>query len=84
MSLVVEDLIHALPVQQDVLFVQKTEQIPIAVNARLMVVLNTIFYQQPVQQIVEQGNMVNLILMESLFAMIVKIPVEIVSLLVHV
>lgn len=44
MSLVVEDLIHALPVQQDVLFVQKTEQIPIAVNARLMVVLNTIFY----------------------------------------
>lgn len=50
----------------------------IAANARVKGDLNIIFFQQPVQQIVEQENMVNLILMESLFVMTAKIPVVIV------
>ena len=57
------------------------EVVLIVANARVKGVLNIIFFQQPVQQIVEQENMVNLILMESLFVMTAKIPVVIVSLL---
>lgn len=57
------------------------EVVLIAANVRVKGDLNIIFFQQPVQQIVEQENMVNLILMESLFVMTAKIPVVIVSLL---
>ena len=57
------------------------EVVLIVANARVKGVLNIIFFQQPVQQIVEQENMVNLILMESLFVMTAKIPVVIVFLL---
>ncbi len=57
------------------------EVVLIAANARVKGDLNIIFFQQPVQQIVGQENMVNLILMESLFVIVAKIPAVIVFLL---
>ncbi len=77
-----QDHIHALHAQLDVLCVLKMQEISNVASARLLEVLNIICYWQHAQQVVELESTASLIRMENPFVTIAKHLAEIVSLLI--